>query len=205
MCAAVTFALLLSVPTDCQQVSNSNLEIDLGYARYEGTWNLSSCTMCMRLIASGFFDSTKSLYTWQGMQYGQVKRFERAVAPPKNDSLQQAYTQGPHCSQFAGQGVTGMNAPGVEQCLFVNVYVPEALRHSNGSAPVVVWIHGGGYGYGYPDAFGNATNAITPSRNAILVTIQYRLGTFGFLAGNEVFEHGATNVGVSGHRRARLH
>jgi para-nitrobenzyl esterase len=62
-----------------------------------------------------------------------------------------------------------------EDCLYLNVTVP---RRAAGPKPVMVWVHGGGN-------FGGTGNEVDPRRMAIsgdvvVVTINYRLGVFGF-------------------------
>jgi carboxylesterase type B len=59
----------------------------------------------------------------------------------------------------------------------------------------LVWFHGGGYG------LGNGRNdpgpLISTSGNRfVVVTTQYRLGAFGFLASDEVHRRGVVNAGL---------
>jgi para-nitrobenzyl esterase len=66
-----------------------------------------------------------------------------------------------------------------EDCLYLNIWKPEDT--SGGKLPVMVYIHGGGNGSGwsYEKEFDGEGIA---SKGVILVTINYRLGVFGFLA-----------------------
>ncbi|KAJ3652281.1 hypothetical protein Zmor_018259 [Zophobas morio] len=67
-----------------------------------------------------------------------------------------------------------------EDCLFVNVYTPTLpTNNENASLPVMLFIHGGAFIVGWslhypPDLF--------IDNEVILVTINYRLGVFGFLS-----------------------
>ncbi|KAK5117720.1 hypothetical protein LTR62_005144 [Meristemomyces frigidus] len=87
-----------------------------------------------------------------------------------------------------------------ENCLILDVLVPDHPVSS--SLPVMVQIHGGGYTQGnaqsYPgDAMVNASNG-----NMIYVSMQYRLGMLGFLAGGEVMQNGVANAGLLDQRAA---
>ncbi len=66
-----------------------------------------------------------------------------------------------------------------EDCLYLNVWTPAAGTEAR--LPVVLWIHGGAYhnGYGHEIEFDGEAYA---KKNVILVTINYRLGMWGFLA-----------------------
>lgn len=88
-----------------------------------------------------------------------------------------------------------------EDCLILDVLVP--AKPELRSLPIMVQIHGGGYtkgnaAYSYPgDAMVNASNG-----QLIYVSIQYRLGSFGFLGGSDVAQNGALNAGLLDQRAA---
>ncbi|CAH2001436.1 unnamed protein product [Acanthoscelides obtectus] len=67
---------------------------------------------------------------------------------------------------------------GSEDCLALNVFTPELPTGSEG-LPVVVWIHGGGFRYGSASQYG-ARHLV--GKQLVVVTIQYRLGSLGFLS-----------------------
>ncbi|TXH57254.1 MAG: carboxylesterase [Burkholderiaceae bacterium] len=85
---------------------------------------------------------------------------------------------GPFTTEFVD-----VQAPLSEDCLFLNVWTP----HARGPRPlpVIVWIHGGGFGSGAASVpiYDGARLA---SRGAVVVGINYRLGIFGFLAHPEL-------------------
>ena len=70
--------------------------------------------------------------------------------------------------------------PDSEDCLFLNVYAPHRGDSSEAgiSHPVMVYIHGGGYEVGTPVI---SPGDVIPLWGVVLVTIQYRLGPFGFV------------------------
>lgn len=82
------------------------------------------------------------------------------------------------CPQVARYGLTeaGYN----EDCLFVNVVVPDATQGTAQSRAVIVWIYGG--------AFVGGSSAIYPLAhmakvgNVVVVSFNYRLGVFGFMS-----------------------
>jgi para-nitrobenzyl esterase len=67
-----------------------------------------------------------------------------------------------------------------EDCLFLNVYAP-ADSTSKSKLPVMFWIHGGGYAGG-ASSEPRHNGDFLPTKGVVLVTINYRLGVFGFLA-----------------------
>jgi para-nitrobenzyl esterase len=67
-----------------------------------------------------------------------------------------------------------------EDCLFLNVFVPSGAR-AKSKLPVMFWIHGGGYEGGSASEPRHDGDFL-PLKGVVLVTINYRLGVFGFLA-----------------------
>ncbi|MGX7678711.1 carboxylesterase/lipase family protein [Jatrophihabitans sp. DSM 45814] len=67
--------------------------------------------------------------------------------------------------------------PQSENCLYLNVSAP-TLRH-DAKRPVLVWIHGGGF---TQDGALNYDATKLAANGVVVVTINYRLGVFGFLA-----------------------
>ena len=78
-----------------------------------------------------------------------------------------------------------------EDCLTLNVRTPVGAAN----LPVMVWIHGGDHTDGSGSDPIYASNAL-PTRGCVLVTINYRLGLFGFFAHPELA--GESDAGVSG-------
>jgi len=88
---------------------------------------------------------------------------------------------GAHCAQ--GRVFDDMifqDGDASEDCLFLNVYAPADAKDKS-KLPVMFWIHGGGYsGGGSSEPRHNGD--FLPLKGVVLVTINYRLGVFGFLA-----------------------
>lgn len=74
-------------------------------------------------------------------------------------------------------------APTSEDCLYLNVWAP--AEHKNVGLPVLVYIHGGAFseGSGAVPVYDGAALART---GLVVVSINYRLGVFGFLAHPEL-------------------
>ena len=67
-----------------------------------------------------------------------------------------------------------------EDCLYLNVWAPSRPRGK--ALPVMVWIHGGGFISGsgsLPAGYGETLSA---QENVVVVSLNYRLGVFGFFA-----------------------
>jgi para-nitrobenzyl esterase len=83
---------------------------------------------------------------------------------------------GSQCIQPAVMGLAPTNAN--EDCLSLNVWTPNPVPVD---APVMLWIHGGGFaiGAGSQDIYDG--DSLT-QQGVILVTINYRMGALGFVA-----------------------
>lgn len=67
-----------------------------------------------------------------------------------------------------------------EDCLYLNVYVPGDRILPTSKFPVMVYIHGGSFAIGGADIYSG--DKLSTFNDVIVVTINYRLGVFGFLS-----------------------
>ncbi len=90
--------------------------------------------------------------------------------------------------------IWGMPKVTNEDCLYLNVWAP--TWPPAGLKPVMVWIHGGGNVAGS----GNENGESLARRGIVLVSFNYRLGIFGFLAHPELTaestDHASGNYGL---------
>ncbi|XP_054737779.1 uncharacterized protein LOC129244191 [Anastrepha obliqua] len=84
---------------------------------------------------------------------------------------------------------------GSENCLHLNVYAP--VKSSSQPLPVMVWIHGGGFLFGHGQTF---LPLSLVSEDVIVVSINYRLGLWGFACLPEAGIWG--NAGLKDQRQA---
>ncbi|KAK6580334.1 hypothetical protein PZA11_007356 [Diplocarpon coronariae] len=95
-----------------------------------------------------------------------------------------------------------------EDCLFLDVVVPQEIFDQKRSAPVLVWVHGGGFVNGDKTSAGNPASLIAQSQldkgeGVIFVAMNYRLGLFGFLSGSKFHgQGGVSNAGLLDQRLA---
>ncbi|MFK8115660.1 MAG: carboxylesterase/lipase family protein [Rubripirellula sp.] len=85
------------------------------------------------------------------------------------------------CDQFGPRSLQKRKRSGGERsedCLYLNVW--RSQQEYAGPRPVMVWIHGGGFtqGSGHEPSYEGIQLA---KRGVVLVTINYRLGAFGFM------------------------
>ena len=114
---------------------------------------------------------------FKGIPYAAPPAGELRWRPPRPvvawEGVRDASGSGPICVQNRGRDV-----PQDEDCLFLNVWAP---RETSAPRPVLFWIHGGGYtgGSGSTALYDGTRLA---ADGAVVVTINYRLNVFGFLA-----------------------
>jgi para-nitrobenzyl esterase len=96
--------------------------------------------------------------------------------------IMNATRPGPACAQTGSLATGVLTTSTAENCLFLNVYTPRSPRREGGrrGLPVMVWIPGGGFTGGAGSIYDGAVVAAAGS--AVVVTINYRLNAFGFLA-----------------------
>ena len=127
-------------------------------------------------------------------------RWQAPRAPETNRSaIIQAKNYAASCPQSpdaTSAFTTVDNSGSSEDCLFVNVQSPPNATATHGTGlSVLVWIHGGGYGEG-SGAYNLVDMIKTNDYKFVGVSIQYRLGAFGFLSSDEVYRYGVVNAGI---------
>lgn len=103
--------------------------------------------------------------------------FQDPEEPDSWEGVRDATKPGNKCAQV--NPYLPKKIVGSEDCLYLNVYTPKPPSKDSPKLPVIFYVHGGrlilGFGdYYRPDFFIN--------RDVIFVSINYRLGIFGFLA-----------------------
>uniref|UniRef100_A0A7E4UNN1 Carboxylic ester hydrolase n=1 Tax=Panagrellus redivivus TaxID=6233 RepID=A0A7E4UNN1_PANRE len=137
-----------------------------------------------------------------GIPYGKAPigalRFQKPVPAESWTTVRQCVEFGPRCPQsemfFEKYGASMPEKS--EDCLRLNVFAPDwspkQAGQPNGFA-VMVFIHGGGFAVHSAAHYGDygICEALC-TKDVIIVTIQYRLGIFGFAVGDGIPE----NVGL---------
>ncbi|XP_017878197.1 venom carboxylesterase-6-like, partial [Ceratina calcarata] len=117
-----------------------------------------------------------------GIPYAQPPIGRLRFAPPqpvqKWEYELQATKRGSFCAQDDTMSRKSDKVSGCEDCLYLNVYIP-VQNNSKTRLPVLFWIHSGYFQRGASDEVDENT---FQNFDAILVTIDYRLGPFGFLS-----------------------
>lgn len=117
-------------------------------------------------------------------------RWRPPQAAARWTGVRQATGYAAHCAQ----AVSAFGKPsGTEDCLYLNVFTPAV---SGARRPVMVWIHGGFFGVGESDDYDGT--ALVKTGNVVVVTLNYRLGGFGFLATSSLASEAGNVVGNYG-------
>ncbi len=106
-------------------------------------------------------------------------RWRPPTAPAAWPGVRAATSAGPACPQAAVASLAGdlRNLPQDEDCLYLNVWAPADGKR----LPVMVWIYGGAYRQGASN-LPLYNGAPLARQGVIVVTLNYRLGPFGFFA-----------------------
>jgi para-nitrobenzyl esterase len=116
-----------------------------------------------------------------GVPYAAPPVYEKRFAPPapvtRWKGTRDATKQAPACIQFQISGVSNAQATS-EDCLYLDVYTPADARPKD-KLPVIFWMHGGGNTQGSGVIYGG--QRIASLTHSIFVSINYRLGAFGWL------------------------
>ncbi|KAI0742345.1 extracellular triacylglycerol lipase precursor [Daedaleopsis nitida] len=154
-------------------------------------------------LSSGMVVGTSQLFAgavgvdfFGGIPFAAPPLGDLRFAPPVfNDTLPtseyNATAYGSPCLQFSVEGVS-------EDCLTLNVYRSSGISNTS-ALPVMVWIYGGAFLQGESSIY-NASGIIAKSvvrgTPVVYVSINYRVGPFGFPQGDEADLRGAVNLGL---------
>lgn len=156
----------------------------------------------------GVSTGSEGIYTFNGLPFAQPPIGDLRWAPPQPPAewteTRIASEFGNRCMQpvgtedgfmkrlIEGQGLGAFKtwmikrvvasakpAPMSEDCLYLNIRTGNLKTSSK--QPVMVWIHGGGHQFGSADTSFYQANGLV-EKGVVLVTINYRLGVFGYMA-----------------------
>ena len=148
----------------------------------------------------GRLDSARQVLVFKGIPYaappvGALRWRAPAPAAPWT-GVRHADALGHNCIQHQPYPDIDPGQAGVsEDCLNLNIWTSSL----DGRRPVMVWIHGGGFfaGFGGEDRH---DGAVLAAKGAVVVTLNYRLGAFGFLThpalAEESGSHASGNYGI---------
>ncbi|KAF7128695.1 hypothetical protein CNMCM5793_003546 [Aspergillus hiratsukae] len=170
------------------QRTETTLAVDLGYESY-----------------LGIHDPSTGLDTWRGLRFAEPpihrRRWQKPIPPepqhqrPRKPPIA-AHSFAKPCPQTPSAAppfeAFHRSQDYSEDCLFLNVWAPPNAT----SLPVMVWIHGGGYGSGNSYEIDIPALVTSTGNRFVAVAIVYRLGAFGFLASHDVQRLGTLNAGL---------
>lgn len=135
---------------------------------------------------------------WKGIPYAKPPVGEGRFKAPQDidpwEGVRDATQFGPICPQ--PEGLLFQSQEKVEKsedCLYLNVFAPNS---PGGNRPVMVWIHGGAFYLGAGSEPLYDGSHLASHGDVIVVTINYRLGPFGFLHLSSVNESYSNNIGL---------
>lgn len=156
----------------------------------------------------GVTTENPNIFNFKGLPFAAApvgdSRWAAPQPAPHWTDIRAADTFGDRCMQIdnveggffdrliAGHGLSGIKnflikrvvaaqdpSPMSEDCLYLNVRTGNLGGETK--QPVMVWIHGGGHQFGSSDFSYYQSNGLV-EQDVVLVTINYRLGAFGYMA-----------------------
>lgn len=165
------------------------------FLRDSARWALATATVASlpaALAAPGARDDTQVLarvrggrvrgqreqgvLVFRGLRYGADTAAYR-FQPPRREAAWRGIADALEFGAAAPQG--GSEGPGSEDCLFLNVWTP--ALDARARRPVLVYIHGGGFNNGSGSDPLYDGSALCRRGDVVVVTLNHRLNTFGYL------------------------
>lgn len=146
-------------------------------------------------VVRGTTTADGQIRIFKGIPYADSAAGEfRWTAPrpvPAWGGVRDATETGAHCAQGPIFDDITFQRPASEDCLNLNIWT--SARNASQRLPVMVWIHGGGFQAGAGTEPRHDGEAFA-RKGVVLVTFNYRLGVFGFLAHPELTRESGRNA-----------
>lgn len=124
-------------------------------------------------------------------------RWKAPQSAPNWTATRDAKLYGSTCwaSGLPAAALVSANAKASEDCLFLNIW--SAAKDAGERRPVMVWLHGGGFQFGTSgDPRWEGNNLA--KKGVVVVSLNYRLGIFGFLARTDLDAESGVSSGMYG-------
>jgi len=194
--------------------------VDLSYSKYEGIALPNGVSQWLGIRYAVGFSFQDPIFEFinnlQAPPLGNL-RFAAPTTPPTTTTIQKADKVGAFdlktCSRrdfltgwqhgflcLANQQGPGLQygsprQPMDEDCLFLDIWAPtNATTTSN--LPIMVFIQGGGWSSDSNGNFNGSLLVENSGMDMLVITLNYRVGLLGLLAGQEVVEGGSLNNGL---------
>ncbi|HTI69225.1 MAG TPA: carboxylesterase family protein [Candidatus Limnocylindria bacterium] len=153
-------------------------------------------------LLEGVFNRDTGIHRFLGVPFAAPPIGELRWKPPQPrpawDGTRKADKFGPRAMQIPIFGDMGFRSDGMsEDCLYLNVWTP--AKTSSERLPVLVYFYGGGFVAG-DGSEGRYDGENMATKGVVTVTVNYRLGVFGFMAHPELTKesphHASGNYGL---------
>ncbi|KAK5110708.1 hypothetical protein LTR62_005585 [Meristemomyces frigidus] len=158
--------------------------VNLNYSSYEGV------------------PLSNGITQWLGIRYAAPPlgdlRFSAPQPPVNANGTVAANAHGPTCLGTASGPPTNKSS---EDCLFLDVYAPSNIT-SDSKLPVYFFVQGGGFNTNSNANYNGSSLIMAGDFDIVVVNFNYRVGPYGFLAGQEILDGGSINNGLKDQRQA---
>lgn len=153
-------------------------------------------------LLEGVFNPDTAVRSFKGVPFAQPPvgnlRWQPPQPPQPWSGVRKADKFGPRAMQMPVFGDMGFRSDGMsEDCLYLNVWTP--AKTTGEKLPVLVYFYGGGFIAG-DGSEGRYDGESMATKGIVSVTVNYRLGPFGFLAHPELTKesphHASGNYGL---------
>ncbi|CAL1262228.1 unnamed protein product [Larinioides sclopetarius] len=167
---------------------SSDLTVNIGVILF--LLNNFSCEPVVQIGSSYLYGQSIKYWNYEVYQFLSVPyaqpplgklRFQKPMPIVSYPKILKAVNMPPDCKQYTVHPFPWYNfsSSKSEDCLYLNIWTPSDASSENRKA-VMYWIHGGGFRY---DSIQNDVytgTVLAAKGDIIVVTVNYRLGPFGF-------------------------